>query len=109
MKRGYKRFSIPSEAHERWHNQALPQILGKRRITSKIESIEIVFFPKTRRAFDLTNYAESVMDLLVDAGIIEDDKYTIVPRITLQVGEVDKLNPRVEVTIYENNPTHPRL
>lgn len=39
------------------------------------------------------------MDLLVDAGIIEDDNYTIIPKVILEIGTPDKLNPRVEITI----------
>lgn len=52
--------------------------------------------PDHRRC-DLTNKAESVMDLLVDNGFIEDDCWQITGLIELSCGGVDKENPRVEI------------
>lgn len=48
---------------------------------------------------DLTNKAESVMDLLVDCGIIVDDSWQVVEKLTLRIGGIDKKNPRVVVEI----------
>jgi hypothetical protein len=44
------------------------------------------------------------MDLLVDAGIIDDDNWYVVPEVRFKFGGVDRLNPRAEITIelYEN-------
>ena len=41
------------------------------------------------------------MDLLVDAGIIKDDNYTILPKVILQIGTHDKLNPRCEIYVEQ--------
>jgi hypothetical protein len=41
------------------------------------------------------------MDLLVDNGILKDDSWFIVPKLTLIFGGVDKNNPRAEITINE--------
>ena len=61
--------------------------------------IEMMFyFPDKRRA-DLTNKAESIMDLLVDAGIIEDDNANVCPEVLLRFGGVDRERPRVEVSL----------
>jgi Holliday junction resolvase RusA-like endonuclease len=65
----------------------------------KPEHISLKFFPKTRRAGDLTNKAESVMDCLVDNGILEDDNWFVCGSLWLQFGGVDKENPRVEIYI----------
>ena len=56
-----------------------------------------IYFPDKRKA-DLTNKAESVMDLLVDNSIIKDDSWLICHDITLS-GRLDKANPRAEITI----------
>ena len=48
---------------------------------------------------DLSNKAESIMDLLVDNGVIEDDNWFEVPALASTFGGVDKANPRAEVVI----------
>lgn len=77
----------------------MSQLFGKRPVASQIECVELIFYPSTRRKADATNKAESIMDLLVDAGIIEDDNWFIVPELSLKFGGVDKLNPRAEIII----------
>ena len=37
--------------------------------------VDYVFTPKDRRLFDISNKIESINDLMVDLGIIEDDNY----------------------------------
>jgi len=65
--------------------------------------ISITFYPDTRRTFDLSNAAESVMDLLVDAEILSDDNWSVVPDLTLHFGAVDPKNPRAEIDIARSN------
>ena len=48
---------------------------------------------------DLTNKAESIMDTLVDAGILEDDCWKQTGPVHLIPMGVDKDNPRVEVEL----------
>ena len=95
------RFGLfPGKTYQKWHNEAMNQLfLLKEYPRIKVEQIDIVFYPETRRRSDLTNRAESVMDLLVDACILEDDNWYVCPRINLRFGEVDKANPRVEIEI----------
>lgn len=62
-------------------------------------SILITFFWPDKRRRDLTNTAESVMDLLVDCNVIKDDCWAVVPKLTLLSGGVDRENPRAEVKI----------
>jgi hypothetical protein len=63
------------------------------------EAILITFYPPDRNAGDLTNKAESIMDLLVDMEILEDDNWFICSDIHLKFGGVDKQNPRAEIEI----------
>lgn len=92
---------IPSKNHEIWHTQAISQLLGKHRVEGQILRLEAVFYPSTKRKSDLSNKFESIADLLVDAGIISDDNWFVVPEVSLKFGGVDKENPRAEITIYE--------
>ena len=96
-----KPFIKSSERYEAWHRQALPQLHRTPR-AKDITAIAICFYPATKRRSDLTNKAESIMDLLVDAGVIEDDNWFVVPDIHPKFGGVDKENPRAEVEIISN-------
>ena len=60
---------------------------------------ELVLYPPDKRLFDISNRAESLMDLLVDAKIIEDDNYKIVPELLIKFGEIDREKPRAEIII----------
>lgn len=61
--------------------------------------VGITFFSHDSRLFDLTNKADSVMDLLVDAGILDDDNCATVGLLQLEYGGIDRKNPRAEVQI----------
>lgn len=65
-----------------------------------VSLIKITFYPSTMRAYDLTNKAESIADLLVDTGLLEDDNAYILGKVLLLHGEKDATNPRAEVVIY---------
>lgn len=94
---------IPSKSHEDWRKDALLQLTQvKEKITRKA-TVTITFYPKTKAKGDLTNKAESVMDALVDAGIIKDDNWFVVDEVNLHFGEVDKTNPRAEIYICQDS------
>lgn len=91
--------NIPNQRYKDWHETGLWQLKKIKPINSETVSVSIMIFPKTKRKSDLTNKAESVMDLLVDAGILPDDNWFVVQQIILSFGGVDKENPRAEVEI----------
>lgn len=62
-------------------------------------SITLTFYPPDRRSADLTNKADSIMDLLKDNKICIDDNWFVVPELILRRGPIDKLDPRVEILI----------
>jgi hypothetical protein len=73
---------IPSAAHAAWHEEQLWRLKGCKS-AGRTSNITITFFPPTAQKFDLSNAAESVIDLLVDSGVLEDDDYRIVPVLHL--------------------------
>lgn len=92
--------SFPGANYRQWHTDASKQLLGKRKhFQADQVQVDLVFYPKTKRAGDLTNKAESIMDVLVDNGILGDDNWYMVPKISLSFGAVDPKNPRVEIEI----------
>lgn len=96
--RGGRAFIFSGKTYKAWHTKQKRALQGGVKLKD-ITEVGIVLYAGTRRKGDLTNKAESVMDLLVDCGIIEDDNWFEVPKISLQFGGVDKLSPRAEVTI----------
>lgn len=95
VRRGSYTFMIPGKTYQAWHALAKPQV--PRTVVPCPTAISLTFYAKTKRKADLTNRAESVMDLLVDCGVLEDDNYFAVPKVTLIFGGVDSQNPRVEI------------
>ena len=62
--------------------------------------LKIVFkiYRKTHRRFDYVNIIQGLQDLMVKCGWLEDDNADILLPVFLEY-EVDKNNPRVEISI----------
>lgn len=90
--------SFPSSKYTAWHKDASLQ-LSQQKIKEfkETKGIKLTFYMPDNRRCDLTNKAESVMDLLVDNGILRDDSWQITGDVTLAIKGKDKDNPRVEV------------
>jgi len=93
----------PSTIYEKWHRQAKQQVLSQGQCGcqegKKVCKIEINLYAPDKRRGDLTNRAESILDLLVDCGILKDDNWFEVPQVVLSFGGVDRENPRAEIFI----------
>lgn len=90
---------LPSKAYREWHEIASWELVAQKppRGIEHCE-IEIKFYAPDKRHTDLTNKAESLMDLLVDLEVIEDDNWEVVRKLTLEfMGKSDK--PRAEITL----------
>lgn len=98
---GGRTIMVPSKDYESWHKDASKQLKCQKRPKEPIEKAEIVitFYAQNKVGADLTNKAESVMDLLVDNRILVDDNWFIVGDVHLKFGGVDRTNPRAEVEI----------
>ena len=99
-----KRMNIPSKAYLDWHTKACLDIVNQMPDPLfDVSEVQLEFYMPDNRKCDLTNKAESIMDLLVDVEILEDDSWQCVPSIMLTAKGVDKKNPRVKVWIrYED-------
>ena len=93
--RGNRPCLFPSTKYTQWHKDALLQLKGKEGIKAKF--ITLTFYAEDNRKFDLTNKAESIMDTLVDAGLLEDDNYSVVSELLLKFGGVEKGQARCEI------------
>ena len=100
--------NIPSKQYAQWHKEALKQdqLIAVRKEFFQLSNVRVSlsFWAPDKRKTDLSNRAESVMDLLVDSGILEDDNWWVVDELNLKLKGIDRTNPRCEITITRNNP-----
>lgn len=90
--------SFPGQYYRHWAQDAAKQLLTVRNFANP-RLITLTFHPKSKRKGDLTNKAESILDALVDNGVLLDDNWFLVPKLLLNFGGVDTKNPRVEIEI----------
>jgi hypothetical protein len=101
-----RKLVIPSKEYAAWHKEQSKALIETKayfcrgpQFPLKEATIEmIITFPDNRKA-DLTNKAESIMDLLVDNGILEDDNHKVCRRVVMESGGVDKLKAGANITI----------
>jgi Holliday junction resolvase RusA-like endonuclease len=90
---------LPSKNYSEWHKEASKELmLQKPPQGVKNCSISIMFVPPDERYADLSNKAESIMDLLVDNHVIQDDNWWVVKKLDLEVDSISK-NPKAVITI----------
>lgn len=82
--------TIPGEAYRKWHKSQLPKLrlLAKTRGPFRCPvsvSLGVSFGDRRRR--DLDNTLSSVLDLLKDSGLILDDDWAHVRRVSAEVFE----------------------
>jgi len=91
---------IPSKSFLAWERTARFQVRAQwnKCTLQKVEEVEIKLYFGTKRKADVSNKAESVMDLLVDCGVLVDDNYLVVPKLIL-TGSHRKGDPGAEIFI----------
>lgn len=99
--------SFPNKLYMKWHDKAVQEIhyyLMSKKITpvkvDKKVSITFTFFHGDLKRRDSDNQCSSILDTLIDTGIIPDDNWKVVPR-KLIIDEYDKGKPRCIIEIEE--------
>ncbi len=77
---------IPGKKYQEWHKEALKQVEDQKKYIQKLPGdreviIRLDFVHGDQRRRDSDNGTSSILDLLVDAGIIADDKWQIVRQL----------------------------
>jgi len=92
---------LPSKKFVEWHREQSEALLAFKLPKKPLENVKvtITFYAPDLRKTDLTNKAESIMDVLVDNKFLKDDNWYVVPEITLKFAGKDKENPRAEIEI----------
>lgn len=97
--RGGRPIILPSEKYKEYENAALWFIPKLSVPISFSVNVKCIFYMPTARVCDLTNHLESIDDVMVKAGLLEDDNYRIVAAHDGSRVMVDRNNPRTEVLI----------
>ena len=96
--------TIPSKNYRTWHESALLQIeamaISREATISYPVAISLNFIHGDLRRRDSDNGTSSILDLLVDAGILADDNWQIV-RILNVYNQYDKGHARCEIMISQ--------
>lgn len=69
-------------------------------------NVRMVYYRKDRRRCDLVNLQEATLDILTKYGVLKDDNYNIVSTMDGSRVDVDKQNPRTEITITRKEKQH---
>ncbi len=93
--------SFPSKKYMDWQKESLKQIRIKRpeRFYNPV-SIEVIIYFGTNIRADLDNRLTSILDMLVEALVLRDDKWQDVPRLAVQA-EYRKREPGAFIRITE--------
>ena len=96
---------IQSQGYLDYESEAIPQL---EKVKQKIKkpfsqplNLKCIYYRGDRRRCDLLNLLNATADILVKAGILEDDNYKIVVSTDGSRVYYDKENPRVEIEIEE--------
>lgn len=98
-------FITSSDDYKKWHGYASLQINTQKSDIKnvqfpiqKCDYIETTLFYGTKHRSDNTNKTESVHDLLVDMGVLQDDNWQITGRTT-QIPEYREKEPGAQIVI----------
>ena len=89
---------IPSKKYKEYERDCIPFLTHVEPVTGRV-NVKAVYFMRTRRRVDLINLHEALHDILVKAGVLEDDNCKIIYSTDGSYVDYDKENPRTEVTI----------
>lgn len=93
-----RKMLIPSKQYVAYEKETIRQIGKVNGTINYPVNMQCVYFMPTRRKVDLCNLLGATCDILVKAGVIEDDNCKIITAHDGSRVDYDKENPRVEVT-----------
>lgn len=91
-------FIMPSKQYKEYEQSAM-WFIPKNIYISMPCNVKCLFFMKTKRKCDLTNLLEAIDDVMVKAGLLADDNFTIIQSHDGSRVLYDTDNPRTEVFI----------
>lgn len=96
--------SFPNQRYVKWHDSVVSQLhyllLTKKLVSFECMSVKmtVTFFHDTLRRRDSDNQLSSILDTLVDAKILSDDNWRVIPEKHIY-DKYEKDNARCEIEI----------
>jgi len=90
---------IQSKRYRQYEKDCLMLLKKPREPISVPCNLRATFYRATKHRVDLSNLIEAVQDVLVKAGVLEDDNYKYIKSLDGCRVEFDKNNPRTEIEI----------
>lgn len=97
--RGGQPFLVPSAAYAQYEKDCLRQIHPPRQPVAAAVNLKCVYYMPNRRRVDLVNLMEATCDILVKAGVLDDDCAAVVAGHDGSRVLLDRQRPRVEIEI----------
>jgi len=91
---------VPSAQYQKFEKEALKQIVAPTEPISEEVEVTCIYYMKDKRRVDLTNLLEATDDILVKAGVLNDDNYNIICSHDGSRVRIDRDNPRTEISIH---------
>ena len=98
-----KPFIMPSKKYREYEQAAMWYIPQKGLHINEPVNVKCLFYMPTRARCDLTNMLEAIDDIMVKAGLLADDNFTVIAGHDGSRILYDKANPRTEVYITRMN------
>lgn len=94
-----KPFIMPSKQYKTYERDSIWFIPKLTKPIDYAVNVKCLFYMPTHRKCDLTNMLEAIDDIMVRAGLLADDNFTIIESHDGSRILYDKENPRTEVQI----------
>lgn len=92
---------IPSKQYIQYEKDCAPFIPRLPKPIDYPVTVEAHFYKNNRRAYDLVNALQALLDILVKYGVLADDNMQVVFSVDGSRAGYDKTAPRTEVVIYD--------
>lgn len=100
VRAGKRNVIVPSQQYREYERECIAQISDecKQKIDTAV-NVQCIYYMPTHRSVDLLNLMAATMDILVKAGVLEDDNCRIVATHDGSRVDYDKDDPRVAIII----------
>ena len=103
--RGGRKYVVPSENHEQWHNRCQSELWEQKQQMPRepiqyADLIVATFYVPDLKKRDSDNCLTSILDFLVDMDILVGDHMQIIREERSIYAGVDAENPRTEIVIH---------
>lgn len=93
---------LPSKQYQQYEKDVAPFIPRLDKPIDFPVTVSAQFYKNNRRAYDLVNALQALLDILVKYGVLADDNMNVVFSVDGSRAGYDKLYPRTEVIITDD-------